>query len=191
VRYFISAVIFTLITSLLNPAFANNIASNWQLVPSDSHITFTATQNNAPVTGEFRSFTGESNFNPANLNKSNVRIVIDINSVSTSYKDIEDTLKTADWFNVKLFPQAVFTANSFTKTGGNTYQANGSLTIRDKTVPTVLTFTIQQNDNHKIIATGTTTLKRSTFDVGQGEWASTDSIKDDVLVQFKITAINQ
>jgi|SRR6185312_1198091 len=171
---------------LLMPLATN--AATWQIIPKESAINFTATQNGAPVSGQFKSFSGEINFDPTQLATSNVRIVVDINSVMAAYDQVVDTLKTADWFNVKLFPQAIFKSSNFTKTGDNTYQANGTLTIRDKTAPIMLTFVMEEYSKSHARAKGTATLQRTTFGVGQGEWAKTDEIKDEVKINFTLAA---
>ncbi len=181
-------IIWGLIFLMAFPIAASAAVPAWQIVPSESHITFTATQNGAPTTGEFKSFSGTINFDPTQLASSNVKIVVDMTSVSASYGDVATTLMTPDWFDVKLFPQAIFTANKFTKTGDNTYQADGTLTIRDKTLPTVLTFTMQQYSATKALAKGTALLKRTQFGVGRGDWAKTDTVKDDVKVDFTLSA---
>ena len=62
------------------------------------------------------------------------------------------------------------------------------MTIRDKTVPVVLTFTGEQPNPNKGIVAGSTQIKRTMFGVGQGDWAGTNEIKDDVTVNFKIVA---
>lgn len=173
---------------LLSPVVAMAAVPSWQIVTGKSAINFTATQNDAPVTGQFKNFTGEINFDPAQLDASNIRIVVDLNSVNTSYSEVAETLKTADWFNVKVFPQAIFTANKFVKAGDNSYQAEGSLTIRDKTVPVILTFTLDEYTKTQASAHGAVTLKRTAFGVGQGEWAKTDGVKDGVQVKFTLQA---
>jgi polyisoprenoid-binding protein YceI len=190
IAFYLRALIFICLT-VLSTTTANAAAPAWQIVPNASSITFTATQNNAPVTGKFRTFTGEINFDPAQLGASNIRIVVDMGSVVTSYSDVADTLKTADWFAVKLFPQAVFTANHFTKINNNTYQATGTLTLRDKTLPTNLTFVLDEFTATKAHAKGTTTLKRTAFGIGKGEWSKTDEVKDDVQVNFTLTALKK
>lgn len=156
----------------------------WQIVPDKSSLTFTATQNGSPVTGEFKTFSGEIQFDPTQLVSSHVAIQVNMGSVVTSYGQVADTLKTPDWFNIKLFPQAVFKASSFKKISDNTYQADGTLTIRDKTIPIVLTFTWMNVSKQSATVKGTTTLKRTQFGIGQGDWSSTDQVKDDVQVQF-------
>lgn len=161
----------------------------WKIMPDGSSIKFTATQNGSPVTGEFKTFTGNINFDPEQLDKSNVDITVDIASVSGSYKEVSDTLKTPDWFDTKLFPQAVFKADHFSKKADNTYVAQGNLTIRGKTQPVELTFTLPEYSKTKALAKGDTTLKRTAFGVGQGDWAKTDEVKDDVKVEFVLSAV--
>jgi polyisoprenoid-binding protein YceI len=160
----------------------------WQILPEKSTISFTATQNNAPVTGDFKTFSGDINFDPEQLSVSNVTIVIDIGSVKTSYAEIAKTLLTPEWFDVKSFPHATFKATSFTKLGENSYQANGTLFLRDKSSPLTLTFQLQPISKTTTIAKGEATLQRSNFGVGRGEWASTDNVKDEVKINFTLTA---
>jgi polyisoprenoid-binding protein YceI len=162
-------------------------ASSWQIQPEKSSIKFTATQNNAPVTGNFSKFSGDVDFDPDQLNSSKVRILVDMNSVTASFNDVATTLKTADWFNVKMFPQAEFAANQFVKIGDKKYQAKGTLKIRDKTIPVTLDFILKDYSTHQAQVEGSTILKRTLFGIGQGEWSNTNAIKDDVLVKFQLT----
>lgn len=163
-------------------------AFEWQIVPNKSSIHFKATQNNAPITGEFKIFSGDIDFDKNNLSKSHVNMVVDTASVSTSFKDVQDALKTADWFDSKAFPKALFTAKDFKKTGDNTYEANGQLTLRNKTLPLTLNFTLEKYADNEALVSGKANLKRTAFEVGKGEWANTKEIKDDVEVNFIIEA---
>ena len=138
-KFNITKVLFLL---LVLPLTVRAAAPMWQMIPEKSSITFTATQNNSPVSGQFKSFTSEINVDPEQLDTSHIKIMVDLGSVTTSYGQVADTLKTPDWFDVKLFPHAIFSANALTKNGEKTYQAPGTLTIRDKTMPCVLTFAL-------------------------------------------------
>ena len=160
----------------------------WDIIPAESELTFTGTQNNAPVTGSFKKFTGEIFVDPDNYKASSIHIVIDMSSITASYADITATLTAPDWFDVKAFPKAEFKATKFNKIGEKTYEADGILTIRDKSAPVTLTFTAEESPKNHALVSGSTSIRRSTFGVGQGEWASTDEIKDEVTVKFKISA---
>ncbi len=175
-----------LLICVILPWLAMGAVPSWQIVPKDSTLTFTAVQNNSPVTGKFNSFSGDINFDPAQLKNSYIRIVVDTGSVTTSYQEVGDTLKTPDWFDSKRFPQALFTANNFVKTGDNTYQANGNLSFLDKTQPLNVTFTLQNYSPTSATAKGSATIKRTAFGLGKGDWAKTDNVKDDVQVNFNL-----
>lgn len=173
------------------PWVSSALAPQWQMLPSESQLTFSATQNGALVTGQFKTFTATIFFDPQTLKDSSIVVVVDISSLSTSYAALKATLVTADWFNVKLFPKAEFRTTQVNKTGDKTYQAIGMLSIRDKSVPTTLTFMATKLESNNAVMTGSTVIKRSVFGVGQGEWASTNEIKNDVIINFKVTAVKK
>jgi polyisoprenoid-binding protein YceI len=181
--------LFFLMTIMMNawPITTRADVPTWKIILNESALTFSATQNNAPVTGKFNKFSGDIHVDPNQLEASDVRIVVDVGSVTTSYSDLTSTLLTPDWFNVAVFPQAVFTTKKITKIGDKSYQANGILTIRDKTFPVTLQLTQTMYSPSKAIVKGSTILKRNQFGVGQGEWASTNEVKDDVQVNFLLT----
>ncbi len=173
---------------ICNSFLVNAALPEWQIDPKESSLKFTATQNSSPVVGEFKQFRGELFVDPNNYKASSVHIVVDMNSLSASYGELVTTLITPDWFNVKLFPKADFKATDFNKTGDKTYEAKGTLTIKDKSAPVTLTFTAEEASKDKALVQGSTTFKRSAFGVGVGEWSSTSEVKDDVTVNFKIIA---
>lgn len=160
----------------------------WTIKPAESTLTFTATQNGAPVTGQFKTFSGDIKFDPNQLAASNVNIVVEIGSVSDAYNKLTDTLKSKDWFDEKAFPRAVFKSSQFKKIGDKKYEANGTLTIRDKTLPVTLELTLEEYSATDAKMKGTTVIKRTDFGVGQGEWADTQLIKDNVQINFVVTA---
>lgn len=173
---------------LVTPVMAFATVTSWNIVPKDSTLTFTATQNDAPVTGNFTDFSGNINFDPNQLDQSNIKITVNVSSITDPYNQLSDTLKGADWFNAKTYPQAVFQSTKIVKTGDKTFQANGNLTIRDKTQPVTINFTQVEYTPTNAKMTGTTTIKRTAFGVGQGEWADTKTIKDDVQLNFTVSA---
>jgi polyisoprenoid-binding protein YceI len=170
------------------PIAATAAVPTWQIVPDKSSLTFTATQNGAPATGTFKTFSGDISFDPNQLSASHIKIVVDLASVSDSYNTLAYTLKTPLWFNTAVFPKATFVSNSITKSGDKTYIAKGDLTLRDKTLPVTLTFAQEDYSPTKAVMKGSTTIKRTAFGVGQGEWADTKAVKDDVTVDFTVTA---
>lgn len=163
-------------------------AAPWKIIPEKSSITFTATQNNAPIQGSFKKFEGEINFDPEKLESSQVNIRVDVSSVDTNYKTVAETLLAPEWFNAKKFPKATFKTTSFKKMQDKEFQAQGILSIRDKKVPIIVDFTLKEYTNNSAVFVGRILLRRLMFGVGQGEWAKTEQVKDQVAVDFTISA---
>lgn len=178
-------------STLLISTLAVAVAPAWKIVPEKSHLNFTATQNGAPVTGEFKKFTGDINFDPNQLASSQVTITVDMGSVSDTYNKLSDTLKSTEWFDVKSFPHAVFKSTEFVKTGDKKYQAKGTLTLRDKTIPITLDLNLDEYTATQAKMTGSTHLQRTALGVGQGEWTDTKLIKDDVEIHFVVEAVKK
>lgn len=159
---------------------------SWNIVPNQSKLWFTGIQNDAPVSAYFKNFTGNIQFSPTELDKSNVRIEVDMATLAGADIQVIDTLNSADWFNIKVFPKAVFVADKFSQTSDGKYEADGNLTLRDKTLPMKLLFTLKQNNPNQITAQGSGVIKRTAFGVGQKAWSDTNQVKDNVKVEFVV-----
>lgn len=165
-----------------------DILPQWDIIPAESKIAFKGSQNNAPVTGEFKSFTGAIYADLAQYQRSNITIIVEMNSLSVTYAELATILITPEWFNVKAFPKAEFKSAKFNKINDTIYEAEGTFTIKNKSIPTTLRFTVKETPQKHMVVEGSTVIKRLAFGIGEGEWENTDVIKDDVLVSFKITA---
>lgn len=162
----------------------NAAVPQWDILPKESTLSFTATQNGSPVSGKFTDFNGEIYFDPAQLPLSKIQIHVDVNSVNASYKELVDTLKTQDWFNVAAFPKASFQSAVFKKVDDKNYESVGNLVIKDKKLPMTVKFTLENYSPTEALIKGDLLLHRTAFGIGQGDWASTDEVKDEVKVQF-------
>ena len=83
--------------------------------------------------GEFRDFDGEIRWDRNDIANSSVNVVIKAASISTGFKPLDDHLKSADFFEVRKYPQIVFRSTKIVQLGTKTGQIIGDLTIRDKT----------------------------------------------------------
>lgn len=69
---------------------------------------------------------------------------------------------------------------------GEGYLAQGTLTLRGVARPVPVRFTFERLADGGARLTGSTTLSRLEFGVGQGEWTSTEWIGDAVEVSFDL-----
>jgi cytochrome b561 len=93
------------------------------------------------------------------------------------------TLKEPDWFNIKAFPTATYKTTAIRSLGGNKYEADGTLTIRNKSAPAKLPFTLAITGKTATM-NGTLNIDRLAFDVGKtiGDDMVSKIIKVDVAV---------
>ncbi|MDO9178591.1 MAG: YceI family protein [Agitococcus sp.] len=160
--------------------------SHW-LVSKNAQLGFATQWTGEPVVGSFKQWTADIVFSPDDLKNSSLTVKVDLASVATGDEQRDSALPSADWFDVANHPTAIFKASQFRKVAEGSYKADGTLSLRDKTAPIVLSFKLNI-DGDKATAKGSTTLDRTVFGVGQGEFSATDQIPAAVKVSFNLTA---
>jgi cytochrome b561/polyisoprenoid-binding protein YceI len=158
----------------------------WAVGPG-STLRFATTWGDAQVNGRFRTWTADVLFSPDALDKSRVVVSIDMASVDTGDAQRDAALPAADWFDTANHPKATFTATRFEKTGADRFVARGKLRLRGVEKPVSLPFRLQI-DGDRAHVRGVTSLDRTAFGVGQGEWTSTDQIPAKVSVSVDLEA---
>src|SRR5690606_15131983 len=104
-------------------------------------------------------------------------------SIATGIKQFDDHLKSADFFDVKKFPEARFVSTKVEKTGEKTGKVTGDLTLNGVTKPVTLDVTFNNKGPHPMnqkptvgfSATGT--VKRSDFGIKYALPAVTDEVQ--------------
>jgi polyisoprenoid-binding protein YceI len=159
----------------------------WTLDKAASRLTFKSSFAGAAVQGGFKRWDAQIQFDPKELAASKAVVTIDVGSAATGNADKDQALPTADWFNAARFPKASFVARSFKDLGGGRYQALGDLTIRGVTKPLAFPFTLAiTGDEAKM--NGQAIVNRSLFGVGQGQFASAETVPFNVTVGIVLVA---
>ena len=156
-------------------------------VAKSSTLGFSATWAGDTIEGQFKRWTADILFSPDALDRSKLTVSIDMSSAATGDDQRDGSLPGDDFFATAAHPKATFTASKFRKTGEGKFIADGTLDLRGVKKPVSLPFSLKI-DGDTATARGVTTLDRTAFGVGQGEWASTDQIAAKVKVSFAITA---
>ena len=158
-------------------------ANDWQ-ANKDSSLTFSSSFQSEAFTGAFTRFTPQIRFNPKQLTESRFDVAIDLSSVDSKNSERDETLKTADFFNINKSFKARYTAAQFKHLGGNRYQANGTLFLNGISKPVNLTFTWVQNKG--AVLKGEAVINRLDFNIGTGDWTDTDLLPNAVKVQTQL-----
>jgi len=159
-------------------------AADQTLVPAQSELTFVAKQLGVPLNGRFKSFTAQSAFDPKAPQTSKIAFQIDLGSVAVS-ADADTELVKPEWFNTAKFPKATFQSSAIKALGGGRYEVAGKLAIKGQARDLVVPMQLSQSGALST-ATGGFALKRLDFKVGDGDWADTSIVANDVQVKFKI-----
>jgi polyisoprenoid-binding protein YceI len=168
-------------------------APRW-IVQPESTVGFTAFQAGAPVEGLFERFEAEIRFDPAALEASRVAVLIDVASVNSQSQERDDTIRSAELFDVGTWPTARFEIARFSDKGEGAYVAEGSLTLRDVRREVVLPFALAIEEDPddpaalRARARGELAVKRLDYGVGQGLWTDTSVVADEVVIRIDILA---
>ncbi|HEX6323110.1 MAG TPA: YceI family protein [Vicinamibacterales bacterium] len=105
----------------------------FQIDKAHSEAAFQVRHLITKVRGRFSEFEGAIQFDEAAPERSSVTLTIQTASIDTSQPDRDVHLRSDDFFGVERFPTLTFVSTGITKTGANTYDVEGDLTIRDVT----------------------------------------------------------
>ncbi|MCM5681736.1 YceI family protein [Schlegelella sp. S2-27] len=178
----------------LLPTFALAAVAGWaaapalaqqKLLPAQSEIAFVSKQMGVPVEGKFKKFDAQVAFDPKQPEAAKIAFTVDLGSAALGVPETEAELVKPVWFNVPKFPQATFRSSSVKALGGGKFEVAGQLGIKGNARPVVVPVTLTQAGGNTT-ASGAFTLKRLDFKIGEGEWADTSMVADDVQVKFKL-----
>ena len=156
-------------------------------VSRGSTLGFSTAWSGDKIQGRFDKWTADILFSPEALEGSRVSVSIDLSSVKTGDDQRDASLPSGDWFDVAQHPKATFTATKFEKTGEGRFIAHGALNLRGVSRPLDLPFRLKI-DGDTASVSGVTSLDRTAFGVGQGEWQQTDQIPAKVSVSMSLKA---
>ena len=165
-------------------------ATDWRMLPAKSWLGFAGTMAGAPFDGRFTHWEAAISFDAADPGHGHAVVMIDMASAVTGDLQKDRALPQSDWFDAKTFPNATFEALSFRLQNGNSYEAAGTLTIRNVKKDVTMPVTIEITGD-SLRAKGHLNLVRTDYGVGQGAWASAQWVALDVMAAFEVIAARE
>lgn len=153
--------------------------------PAKSQISFGFKQENVPGEGKFRKFNAQVSFDAARPEATRASIEVDVTSVDLGDTGWNTDIQGASWFNTKQFPKASFVVSGAKAVGGGRFEAPAKFTLKGVTRDSVATFTAKA-DAGGILLEGAVPLKRNDYKIGDGPWADTSVVANEVAVRFKV-----
>jgi polyisoprenoid-binding protein YceI len=152
------------------------------LQPAKSDLSFTFKQMGVPVDGKFTKFDAQLDFDPKKPEAGKIAFTVDLGSVSLGDASFDAEVVKAPWFDTKRNGKATFVSSGIKPTGAGKYDVAGKLTIKGAVRDVVVPITLANG-----VASGAVPIKRLDFKIGDGEWADTSVVANDVTVKFKLS----
>jgi polyisoprenoid-binding protein YceI len=164
-------------------------AAPYQAVQLDkSSVSFSFKQMGVGMDGHFAKFTPQISFDPAKPEQTKASIEIDLASVDAGSGEADQEVVGKSWFNTGAFPKALFVAKQVKQTAPNVYEVLGTLTLkgRARDIKVAMKHTPQGKQG---LLSGSFTLQRADYAIGEGMWSKFDVVANDIQVSFQLTAI--
>ncbi|WP_187429217.1 hypothetical protein ROLI_028790 [Roseobacter fucihabitans] len=151
-------------STAVSAASLEEVQSDWSV--QEGELAIVVQQLGSDVRGSFADWTAKISFDETVTTgvAGNVEVTVSIGSLTLG--SVTTQALDTDFFNAEAFPIALFQAEIIRSDIG--YEAQGSLTIKDQSMPVNLPFTLEIVDG---VATmqGSTQLDRRDFAIGNGQ----------------------
>ena len=168
--------------SLALPNLANAVLKT---DPAKSGVSAVFKQMNVPVEAKFKKFNAQVDFNQAKPETSKANIEIDIGSFYLGDAQYNQEVLKKEWFNAGQFPKATFISSAIKPGAGGKLDVTGKLTIKGKSSNISFPLTVKKDGTNQIFE-GALPIKRLAFNIGEGEWADTSMVADEVVIKFRV-----
>ncbi len=151
-----------------------------------SEIRFVSQQMGANVEGRFRRWKASVDFRPGDLAHSGAGFEIDLASIDLASEESEAEVRRPPWFDTAKFPVAKFASTGIKSIGGDRYEIAGTLSLKGVAKDVVVPVALKRDAAGNNVAEGEFKVRRLDFKVGEGLWADTDAIANDVTVRVRM-----
>ena len=186
-------IILTCLSGLLIVRFAF-AADTYVIDKAHSSLGFQIRHLFSNVIGKFDDYTGTIQFDESSPEQSSVQVAIKTASIDTGVKMRDDDLRSSNFFDAARFPEITFKSKSIKKTGENSFDVTGDLTMHGVTKEVALKVELLGKGTglKNSIVSGwdaTTGLKRSDFALAWNKVIEgTQVVGDDVKIELHVEA---
>ena len=163
-------------------------ATAQQVDTAKSELVFVTKQMGVPVEGRFQRWDAQVALDPRKPETGQVGLNIRMDSVAFAAPEVTAEAQRPVWLDTAKYPQAVFQSTGIRAAGGGRFEMSGRLTLKGQTHDVMVPVTLAQNGANGT-ASGSFTLKRSDFRIGEGEWTDASLVAHEVQVRFRLALL--
>lgn len=172
-----------LIAAVFLPSLA--VAGNWQLDEARSKIGFQYQAMGATLDGEFPQYQADIQLDPAKPEQAS--IILDVATAKTDAGNPDATAEVGNplFFDSRRYPSARFASSRIQPQGNGKYLVEGRLSVKGITRPARIPVLLKAEGKNQRL-TGTFRLNRLDYKIGEGMWADTSALANEVKVAFSL-----
>jgi polyisoprenoid-binding protein YceI len=159
--------ILCLVASTVLPPLSRAQAPVFAITPEDSSIKFHV-KASVDLTGTFEKWTATLTFTSPDVTTGVLDVKIQAASVNTGSGMKDGKLKSKDFFDVEHDPLITFHSTKVVQTGPETFDVQGTFTIRGVSKPETLTLTVSGKGTGSGAITGTMAFDRKDYGMNSG-----------------------
>src|SRR5271155_5684982 len=155
------------LASTLLPSVSRSQGPVFTITPEESDVKFFVKASVA-IDGKFNKWEATLTFPSTDATSGVLDIKIYSDSVNTGSSMKDDKLKSKDFFNAKDDPYITFHSTKIVQTGPNTFDVQGTFTIRGVSKPETLSLTVSGKGTGSGEIKGTMAFDRKEFGMNSG-----------------------
>jgi polyisoprenoid-binding protein YceI len=138
---FPAGVLTLMVCAVAGATAVPGAVETYKIDPVHSSVAFSIRHFVSKVPGRFGKFSGTITIDRENPANNRATATIEAAAIDTGNKKRDTHLRSPDFFDAAKFPTMSFKSTSWKKTGEDSYDVTGELTIKDVTKPVVLKVT--------------------------------------------------
>lgn len=154
---------------------------------ANSSVTAVFRQMNVPVEGRFHRFTAQVDYDAAKPQAATANVQIDTSTLDVGDEEINKEVGKKEWFHTAQYPRASFVSTAIRPGAAGKLTVDGKLTIKGRTASVSFPLTVKEAGGAYLFE-GQLPIRRTAFNVGEGDWLDTTMVADEVVIKFRVTA---
>ncbi len=167
------------------PALAQ--APSWTVDKARSTVGFSGKHAGVDFNGKFGQWDAVIQFDPADLAHSSAKVTFQTATAKTGNEMEDEALGQEEWLNPAKFPTATFASTEISSAGGGNYVAKGTITLKGKSLPASLAFTLTISGGSATLK-GTSTVDRLAYDIGTQSDGNGTFVSKDIAITVDLAA---
>jgi polyisoprenoid-binding protein YceI len=169
-------------------AVAASAATAQKVDPAGSELMVVTEQMGVPVEGRFQRWAADVALDPRKPEGGQIGFKIQMDSVDFGTPELTAEAHRAVWLDTARFPQATFQSTGIRAAGAGRYEMSGRLTLKGRTHDVTVPVSLAQSGANAT-ATGSFTLERKDYRIGDGESIDSSLVAHEVQVRFRLALL--